>query len=165
MNAVSSIKEVNKYSIKGYNKIEVAKRICALLFYCSLIVLIATYFFSSHFIILTSLFISVMLGLALLLSYKDWHLQAIYIINLSLLGSLCVVVYQESRFDISSIFFILLLVSNRVLLKDTLHFWVLTTAIVFASLVNVFIASTGVNDNGYIAVSYTHLTLPTTPYV
>lgn len=150
MDASFSLGKGKKYSVNDSFKIEAAKKICTFLFYSSLIVLIANYLFSNHFMQVVNVVASIFLGLAMVLSIKNWYLPALYILNLTLLGAMCSVGYYYKVYDISMIFFLPLLMCNRIILKDTKHFWLLTSLVIFAALSYVLFISLDVGNNRYI---------------
>ena len=147
----SSFENIDNVSTQNnMSKIELTKKVCTLLFYSSLILLIAAYFFSPQFIQILALGASLVLGISLILSTKGWLISAVYLFNICLLTSICLSGYYHNGYNVECIIFLPLILFNRVLLENTKHFWILTSITVFASLIYVGFCTIGANSNSYI---------------
>lgn len=132
----------NKHgSLNSSNRYEIAKKTCTILFYCSLSILAMSYFFSTEYIQIVVLLACVALGIAMVLSYKQYFIGPIYLFNLAIVFGIAAVPYQNHAFDISVITFIPLLICNRLLLQESRHFWYLAGFIVTVALGYIFFAN------------------------
>jgi len=134
----------------GMLRPDVIQKTCEVLFYGSLILLGMTVIFSPKIIQIITFLATILLGSSMLLSKRSYLLTAIYILNITLLTAITIVPFYVHRYDISIITFIPLLVSNKILLKDSKHFWYLLLINVIVALCYILFANLEVKTNDFI---------------
>ncbi len=146
----SSISEATHLAQSTFINKDTVEKGSLLLFYSSILLLVFTLFFSKSHVQIICMASTALLGLSFVLCKRKYYIFSIYLINITVLGSITSIPYFLGSYDISIIVYLPLLVCNKLILRDSKHFWYLMILIMFASLINILFANSNDATNGFI---------------
>ena len=132
----------------------VITKTCEALFYASLLLFGISVVFSPRVIQIITFLTTLSLGSCMFLSSRSYLLTAVYLFNITILVAISIVPFFLHRYDVSFITFIPLLVGNKILLKDSKHFWYLLSVNMLFALCYILFANLDIHTNDFIVEGF-----------